>query len=103
MSGTISVNTNKLYETAMNLQAINSQIDSDFEAVNFAVSRMNASWDGAAGNSAESEFNKIRNECFGSNGRRAVMNNYINFLSSDVATNYEMTENTNSQLSSLFK
>lgn len=103
MSGTISINTNKVLEAATTLQTINNRIDSDFEMVNHAINRMNASWDGAAGSSAESEFNKIKGSCFGSDGRKAVMNNYINFLNGDVATNYEATENTNAQLSSLFK
>lgn len=99
----IQVNTNNVRATASSLITINNNIESEFDNVKQAINKMNASWEGSAATSSMSEFNRIKSNFCGGNGRMAVMNKYINFLQSAVALDYETTELGNTKLADLFK
>ena len=102
-STTITVDTNQVRNAADTLKGINNRMDSDFSSVVNAINKVNGSWDGTASNKAISKFNKIKREFMGSSGRKAVMNNFIKFLCSAVAIDYDATETANTELSSMFR
>lgn len=99
----IKVNTTAV-RTAMNtLTSLNNSMEKDFDAVKRAMSKLDSSWDGSASSKAISKFNSIKSNYCGSNGRKAVMNTYVKFLSGTVAADYETTEGVNTNLANLFK
>ena len=102
-NGTIRVDTNKVRATVTAVNTINDNLEKDFNTVIKAMSKLNSSWDGSASSKAISKFNKIKSDYCGSSGRKAVMQNYLKFLSDAVAIGYETTEGTNTKLSDLFK
>lgn len=101
--GIIKINTQSVRSAASTLKSINNSIEADFVQVQRAMSILDDSWDGSASRKAISHFNKLKADFCGSNGRKAVMDNYIRFLEKTVAQDYETTENTNINLSELFK
>ena len=102
-NGIITVDTNKVRATVTSVNTINNNLEKDFNAVVNAISKLDSSWDGSASAKAISKFNKIKSDYCGSSGRKAVMQNYLKFLSDAVAIGYETTESTNTKLSGLFK
>lgn len=102
-SGTILINTDNVRTTVAELTGINNSLESDFQNVISAISKMDGAWDGSASAQAISKFNKIKSDFCGSNGRKAIMNNYIKFLCDAVAIDYDGTEQVNTNLSELFK
>ena len=99
----IQVNTTNVRNAANTLTTLNNGMDKSFESVAQAMSTLDSSWDGSASSKAISNFNKMKNEFMGSCGRKAVMNQYINFLTKTVANDYDATETANTSLASLFK
>ncbi len=99
----IQVNTAKVRSAVNTLTNLNNDMDKSFESVNKTMSSLNASWDGTASSAAMSKFNSLKNAFMGSSGRKAVMHQYISFLSKAVADDYDTTEAANTSLSNLFK
>ena len=99
----IKINTANVRNIADKLTSLNNGIENDFDNICLAVSNLDLSWDGSASNNAASKFNKFKSESKGAGGRKAIMSQHIKFLQSNVSSDYENTENTNSNLSSLFK
>lgn len=102
-SGTIMVNTDNVRTTVAELTGINNSLESDFQNVISAISKLDGVWDGTASAKAISKFNKIKSDFCGANGRKAIMKSYINFLCNAVAIDYDGTEQVNTSLSELFK
>lgn len=102
-NGIIKVDTNKVKNTVTTVNTINNNLEKEFKNVTDAVTKLNSSWDGTASSKAISKFNKIKSECCGASGRKAVVQNYLKFLSDAVAIGYETTEEANTKLSDLFK
>ena len=102
-ASTIKVDTSAVRNAVTTLTSLNNDMDKAFDNVKSAMSKLDSNWDGSASSKAISKFNKIKNDYLGTSGRKAVMNTYIIFLSSAVATDYEATESTNTSLGSLFK
>ena len=102
-SGTIMVNTGNVRTAVSTLTGINNGLETDFTNVINAINKLDSQWDGNASAKAISKFNKIKSDFCGSNGRKAIMNNYIKFLCDAVAIDYDATEQTNTSLSELFK
>lgn len=99
----IKVNTTKINAAISTLTSLNNGMETDFDSIVTAVSKMDSSWDGTASSKAISKFNKLKADCKGSSGRKAVMNQYIKFLTNNVMTDYETTEKTNTDFASMFK
>ena len=102
-SGTIHINTENVRTTVTTLTSLNNGMETDFETVKNTMSSLEGCWEGAASNKAISAFNKLKSDFWGGNGRKVIMQNYIKFLSESVALDYEITEQTNTSLSDLFK
>lgn len=102
-ASTIKVDTSAVRNAVTTLTSLNNDMDKAFDNVKSAMSKLDSNWDGTASSKAMSKYNKIRNDFMGTSGRKAVMNTYIKFLSSVVATDYEATETTNTNLANLFK
>lgn len=102
-SGTILVNTDNVRAAVSELTSINNSLESDFQNVINAINKVDGVWDGTASIQAISKFNKIKSDFCGSSGRKAIMNNYIQFLCNAVAIDYDGTEQVNTNLSELFK
>ena len=102
-SGTIHINTENVRTTVTTLTSLNNGMETDFETVKNTMSSLEGCWEGAASNKAISAFNKLKSDFCGGNGRKVIMQNYIKFLSESVALDYEITEQTNTSLSDLFK
>lgn len=99
----IHVNTDTVRNTVTILTTLNGDMDNSFSSVASAISNLDNNWDGTAASKAIPEFNKIKSNFMGSSGRKAVMKQYIDFLSKIVADDYDATETTNTSLSNLFK
>ena len=102
-SGAIHINTENVRTTVTTLTSLNNGMETDFETVKNTMSSLEGCWEGAASNKAISAFNKLKSDFCGGNGRKVIMQNYIKFLSESVALDYEITEQTNTSLSDLFK
>ncbi len=103
-SGTgIKINTTNVRNVADKLTSLNNGIENDFDNICLAINNLDLSWDGSASNNAISKFNKFKSESKGGSGRKAIMLQHIKFLYSNVSNDYEKAENTNNNLSSLFK
>ena len=102
-ASTIKVDTTAVRNAVTTLTTLNNDMDKAFDNVKSAMSKLDSNWDGTASSKAISNFNKLKNDFMGANGRKAVMKTYISFLTSAVATDYENTETTNTNLGSLFK
>lgn len=102
-NGTINVDTNLVRNTVASLDKINNNLENDFDNVIKAVNKLDSSWDGSASAKTISQFNRIKSNFCGASGRKAVMQNYLKFLSDAVALGYESTEDANVKLSELFK
>lgn len=102
-NGTIRVDTDKVRNTVSTVNTINNNLERDFDAVVKAVNKLDMAWDGKASSKTISRFNSMKSNFCGASGRKAVMQNYLKFLSDAVAIGYETTEGTNTKLSELFK
>lgn len=99
----IIINTTKINIAIDTLSALNKGMDTDFNEISNVVGKLGSSWSGRASGKAISQFNKLKTNYNGSGGRKAVMNQYINFLKSNVMADYESTEKINTDFASLFK
>lgn len=100
---TIRVNTSVVRNTVNTLSKLNNDMDQSFNTVNQAMTKLNNTWDGSAASKAMTKFNRMKGEFMGSGGRKAVMNQYISFLTKAVADDYDVTETANTSLANLFK
>lgn len=102
-NGIIKVDTDKVRTVVTDVDKINNNLEKSFESVINSVRNLDASWDSSASSKAITKFNKIKSDFCGPSGRKAVVQNYLKFLSNSVAIGYETTEGTNTKLSELFK
>lgn len=100
----IQVQTMVVEKTSKDLERLNQIMETDFESVIQSINQLNQQWDGDASNKAIAAFNKIKSAYHQStNGRKAVMDNYIKILREMVAQGYVSTETVNESLADLFK
>ena len=89
----LKINTAAAAEAAESIRRINQEIDEGFSAVLEAISDLEESWNGEAAAYAISKFEELRRGFVSQ--RKAVLNNYANYLHGQVELGYEETENAN--------
>lgn len=97
----LKINTDSAVSAANNIKHLNNQIRDGFSSVQTAISKLDASWDGAAATNSIAEFNGIKNKYC--NARYKVVDNYVAFLYQQVGEGYTQTEETNKSLADAFK
>lgn len=97
----LKMDTEAVVTAAGNIKQYNNQMRDGFPAVDTAISRLNASWDGSASNAAIKKFGEIKAQF--NDARYTVLDNYVNFLLQQVGEGYTQTENANVSLADQFK
>jgi len=97
----IKVNTDIVRTCSDNIRNINNKMRDDFADVEQAMSNLDSVWDGSAAANAISKFNAMKSSYC--DARYTVLDNYVNFLLTQIGEGYESTENTNVSLAEAFK
>ena len=97
----LKMNTDGVVASANNIKNLNNQMRSNFNNVQKAISKLDASWDGSAASSAMSKFNSIKSKYC--SARYNVLDNYVKFLYQQVGEGYTQTEDVNKSLADQFK
>ena len=95
------IHTDAVLKVADEISAINSKIKSKYESLEKQIKSLDNKWDGPASEAGIAKFESIQKEFCGT--RDTVLENYINYLKSQVVAGYEYTEDNNIKLADQFK
>lgn len=97
----LKVNTDQVVSTANKIKNINDKINKEFEAVEKAIRTLDNYWESPAASTAIEKFSSIKDSFY--DARYAAVNNYVNFLLTQVGEGYVQTEDKNKSLADAFK
>lgn len=95
------IHSDAVLKVADEIAAINDQIKKKYESLEKQIKSLDDKWDGPASEAGIAKFDSIQKEFCGA--RDTVLENYINYLKSQVVAGYEYTEETNIKLADQFK
>ena len=95
------IHTEAVLKVADEISAINDKIKEKYEALEKQIQSLDNKWDGPASDAGIAKFESLKKEFCGN--RDTALENYINFLKSQVVTGYEYAEENNIKLSDKFK
>ena len=99
--GHIKVNTDVVVSVANNVHKINNDVRDQIPSVETAIRTLNNSWEGSVATQAMDTFNSIKNAYCDSHYK--VIENFVNFLLTQVGEGYTQTETANLSLADAFK
>ncbi len=101
----IKIDTGKVREVANTISNNNTKLDSEFKAVENAISYIENGWVGAAKDGAIDKFNQIKKLYFenATTSRHASIQNHVKFLKEYIGDVYDEVETTNTSLADAFK
>lgn len=97
----LKISTDAAVVAANNIKSCNTQMRDKFSTMQNAITKLDSSWDGSAATATISKFNEIKANYH--EARYNVLDNYVNFLLSQVDEGYTQTENANISLAERFK
>ena len=100
-NGSIKINTSAVRAHAERVRTLNKNINCSLDALTGQISALSRDWDGSAAEHAISTYSKLRADYY--NNRYAQVDNFVNFLTRNVAGGYESAEKNNRSLSDAFK
>jgi hypothetical protein len=101
MADIVKVDTKLVETTAKNIANYNNKILNDFSSVESAMKALDTEWVGNASTNAMGSFFEIKNAFI--DVRFDVVQDYVKFLNEQVNAGYELIENNNKYLATLFK
>ena len=97
----LTIHTDAVMKVADEIAAINDKIKNKYEWLENQIKSLDGKWDGPASEAGIAKFDSLKKEFCGN--RDTALENYINYLKSQVVAGYEYTEDTNIKLSDRFK
>lgn len=101
MADLIKIDTDQVVQIANNLSQLNDDLQAKLEEVKNAIINLETVWTGEAATATKDAINEFATEYFQS--YHDLINEYVEFLKTNVAEGYEQTENTNITLADSFK
>ena len=101
MADLIKIDTDQVVQIANNLSQLNDDLQVKLEEVKNAIINLETVWTGEAATATKDAINEFATEYFQS--YHDLINEYVEFLRTNVAEGYEQTENTNITLADSFK
>ena len=95
------IHSDAVLKVADEIDTINKQIKKKYESLEKAIKSLDNKWDGPASEAGIAKFESIQKEFCGA--RDTVLENYINYLKSQVVAGYVYTEENNIKLADQFK
>lgn len=97
----VRVNTDQVGQIASNLEKLNKRLREELERSKSIVNDLKNVWSGEAANETISSFNEFANKYFQT--YEDILQNYVNFLRTNVEQGYFDTEVANISLADAFK
>ena len=102
MAGTqITIDSEQVLAIASQIESDNEQLQQLLNDSKSTVDSLSSYWTGRAADETRSSYESFANKFFQS--YYDVLNQYVKFLRSNVAEQYEQTEQVNTQLADAFK
>lgn len=95
-----TIDTARVLSSASRLQAVNNNINRQFQTFRNSARQINNTWSGRAAERAKTQLQNLINS---SSSRSAVLENYISILNQQVGSGYENAETVNTSLADQFK
>lgn len=101
----ITIDTDKVRETANLISSNNQKLDNEFKSVENAISYLENGWVSPAKDYCASKFNKIKSTYIGSSStsRYSAIEGYVKFLKEYIGDIYDEVETSNTSLADAFK
>lgn len=97
----IKIDTIAVRNAAANINRLNKCVNNALDELTRQVSALNRNWDGSGSEHAISTFGNMRADYY--HNRYDQVDNFVRFLTQNVAGGYEFAEENNRRLSDLFK
>ena len=101
MAGQMKLNSDQVIQIASNLDALNIKLKEELNASKAAIDGLSSVWTGEAANATRDAYSEFATKYFES--YYEVINQYVTFLKTSVATGGENVEATNISLGQSFK
>jgi transposase-like protein len=97
----IKIDTDRAATAANNIAKLNNKIQADFSQIESAMKALDNVWNSSSAREAINSFHMIKSAYY--EARYEVVENYAEFLHTQVDAGYELIESNNKMLASRFK
>lgn len=101
MADLIRIDTDQVVQIANNLSQLNDDLQTKLEEVRSAIKNLDTVWTGEAATATKDAIDEFATEYFQS--YHDLIDEYVQFLKTNVAEGYTQTEDTNITLAEAFK